>query len=374
MPERRSPSKGNPCIVLGTRPEIIKMAPLIHEFNRRKIPIDIVHTGQHYSYNMSQIFLKELGIRNKIEHLEVGSGSHGDVTARALVGLERFFLKHRPSVVLVEGDTNTVLAGGLAAAKMAIPVGHVEAGLRSYDRRMPEEHNRRLVDHLSDLLFAPTELNRKTLMAENIQGKVFVTGNTVIDACLMNMPIAEKKSRVTKKLGLIKDAFALATIHRQENVDNKNVLRSFIKAFSGGPFPVLLPLHPRTLKMAGKFGLKKILLNDPNITVVEPVGYFDFLMLMKASRFIMTDSGGIQEEATAPNLRKKVFVLRTSTERPEAVKAGYAEIVGVSQSKILKAVQRYLEGKGPKCHGSPYGKGDSRIRTVDILKRCGMTG
>jgi len=369
MPTRRSADKCSPCIVLGTRPEIIKMAPLVHEFNRRKIPIDIVHTGQHYSYNMSQIFLKELGIRNKIEHLEVGGGSHGDVTARALVGLEKYFQRQRPSIVLVEGDTNTVLAGGLAAAKMGIPVGHVEAGLRSYDRRMPEEHNRRLVDHLSDMLFAPTELNQRTLMAEKVQGKVFVTGNTVIDACLMNMPIAERKSRVTKKLGLIKDAFALATIHRQENVDDKDVLRSFIRIFSGCPLPILLPLHPRTLKMTGKFGLKRTLLSDPNITVVEPVGYFDFLMLMRASRFILTDSGGIQEEATAPNIRKKVFVLRTSTERPEAVKAGYAELVGVRTNCVLHRVDRFLEGRSRCGKGFPYGKGDARRKTVDLLVR-----
>jgi UDP-N-acetylglucosamine 2-epimerase (non-hydrolysing) len=348
------------------------MAPLVHEFNRRKVPIDIVHTGQHYSYNMSQIFLKELGIRNRIEHLEVGGGSHGDVTARALVGLEKYFQKDRPSIVLVEGDTNTVLAGGLAAAKMAVPVGHVEAGLRSYDRRMPEEHNRRLVDHLSDLLFAPTDLNRKILTAEKVQGKIFVTGNTVIDACIMNMPIALKRSKITKKMDIIKGEFALATIHRQENVDDKTVLRSFVKAFSGCPLPVLLPLHPRTLKMATKFGMKKELLKDPNITVIEPVGYFDFLMLMKASRFILTDSGGIQEEATAPNLRKKVFVLRTSTERPEAAKAGYAEVVGVSHIRILKAVRRFLDGKGPKGTGSPYGRGDARNRTVDIIKKCGL--
>jgi UDP-N-acetylglucosamine 2-epimerase (non-hydrolysing) len=369
MRAERKGHSGRPCIVIGTRPEIIKMAPLVHEFNRRKVPIDIVHTGQHYSYNMSQIFLKELGIRNRIEHLEVGGGSHSEVTAKAMVGLERFFGRFRPSIVLVEGDTNTVLAGGLAAAKMHVPVGHVEAGLRSYDRRMPEEHNRRLVDHLSDMLFAPTELNRKVLLDEKVQGKVFVTGNTVIDACLMNMPIAEKRSKVTRKLGLIKEAFALATVHRQENVDDKAVLRSFIKIFSDCPVPVLLPLHPRTLKMAGRFGLKRSLLHDPNIIVIEPVGYFDFLMLMRASRFILTDSGGIQEEATAPNIRKKVFVLRTSTERPEAVKAGYAELVGVKAREVLRKVHSFIEGRSRTGRGAPYGKGDARIRTVDLIVR-----
>jgi UDP-N-acetylglucosamine 2-epimerase (non-hydrolysing) len=343
------------------------MAPLIHEFNKRHQKIDVVHTGQHYSYNMSQIFLKELGIKNRIEHLEVGGGSHGEVTAKAMVGLEKLFIKDRPSIVLVEGDTNTVLAGGLAAAKMHIPVGHVEAGLRSYDARMPEEHNRRLVDHLSDQLYAPTQLNRKILTDEKVPGKVFVTGNTVIDACLMNMPLAQARSKVTRKLGLIDGEFALATIHRQENVDDKSILQSFIKVFSSVPYPVLLPLHPRTMKMVSKFGLKKLLLSDPNITVIEPVGYFDFLMLMKASKFILTDSGGIQEEATAPNLRKKVFVLRTSTERPEAVDAGYAQLVGVKATTVLKAVTNFLDEKGQTGKGSPYGKGDTRARIVNII-------
>jgi UDP-N-acetylglucosamine 2-epimerase (non-hydrolysing) len=316
---------------------------------------------------MSQIFLKELGIKNKIDFLNIGSGSHGKQTAEAINGLEYFFKKKKPSIVLVQGDTNTVLAGGIAAVKLKISVGHVEAGLRSYDLRMPEEYNRRLVDHLSDFLYAPTKLNKQILEGEKVLGKIFVTGNTVIDACKMFLPIAEKNSKIMTKLGLKKMEYALATIHRAENVDEINTLKSFANIFSKCQIPVILPLHPRTRKLAKNYKLKDVLFRNPNIKVIEPVGYFDFLLLMKNSTFIFTDSGGIQEEATAPNIRKKVFVLRKSTERPEAVKTGYCEVVGVDLKNTMNAVKKFLTNKPKLNRPSPYGKGDSASQIVNIL-------
>lgn len=357
-----------PAIVLGTRPEIIKMAPVAHELARKRLPFRLIHTGQHYSHNMSQVFLEELGLRRSIRFLDIGGGSQGEQMAKALVGLERLFIADRPSCVMVEGDTSTVLAGALSACKLGIPVVHVEAGLRSYDLRMPEEHNRRVTDHVSALLLAPTRGNAATLLAERVPGKIFVTGNTVIDACLQNLPRALKKSNIMDRLDLTPGGYALATIHRAENVDDAGVLSGLIDIFDGCPLPVLLPLHPRTVKRARQFGLRERL-RSQNIRVIQPAGYWDFLVLMRNSGFLLTDSGGIQEEATAPNIRKKCFVLRTSTERQEAVRAGFAELVGVEPRKALSAICGWWR-KGARVPKKrcPFGDGSSAARIVKLLQ------
>ena len=357
-----------PAIVLGTRPEIIKLAPVAHELGRKRLPFRLIHTGQHYSYNMSQVFLEELGLRRSIRFLDIGGGSQGEQMAKALVGLERLFIADRPSCIIVEGDTSTVLAGALSGCRLGIPIVHVEAGLRSYDLRMPEEHNRRVTDHVSALLLAPTKGNAATLLAERVPGKIFVTGNTVVDACLQNLPRALKKSRIMDRLELTPGGYALATIHRAENVDDPKVLPGLLDIFDGCPLPVVLPLHPRTLKRAGQFGIRERL-RSRNIHVIQPAGYWDFLVLMKHSGFLLTDSGGIQEEVTAPNIRKKCFVLRTSTERQEAVKAGFAELVGVQPTTALVAIgawwRRGARVPGKRC---PFGDGASAARIVKILE------
>lgn len=345
------------AVVLGTRPEIIKMASIIKNLESSRCDFAVIHTQQHYDFNMSQAFFDELGLPDPDYCLSIGSGSQAQQTANAMVRLEDVYQKISPDVVLVEGDTNTVVAGALAAVKLGIRVGHVEAGLRSYDRRMPEEHNRRVVDHISDLLFAPTERNAATLRGEDVWGSIFVTGNTVIDACMEYMPVAEKRSDIMSRIRF--DEFALATAHRVENVDNPEVLRDLVSIFTGSPLPVVYPVHPRTLRRLKESGLYEVLASHENVQLIDPVGYFDFLVLMKRCSFIMTDSGGIQEEATAPGIRKKVFVLRDNTERPEAVEAGYAEVVGTNPRNVLERLEEFVSCRETLPDTCPFGDGSS---------------
>lgn len=353
-------------VVVGTRPEIVKMAPIISELRDRDVSFSLIHTGQHYDWEMSQAFLEELGLGIPDTHLDVGSGSHAEQTAEALVGLESTFLTHDPKVILVEGDTNTVVAAALAGSKLGIDVGHVEAGLRSYDLRMPEEHNRRIADHLSSFLFAPTSVAEENLRREAVWGQIFVTGNPVIDSCLRYLPMAEEKSTVLEELRF--DEFCLATFHRAENVDDASTLREIVKMLTSCPTPVVYPIHPRTLARLKEAGLHESLAEDEHVQLLPPQGYFDFLVLMKHARLILTDSGGIQEEATAPNLRKKVFVVRRKTERPEAETAGYAELVGPKADVALPRIKSFLKEGQPLEAPSPYGDGTSGKRISGILQ------
>ncbi|RLI54091.1 MAG: UDP-N-acetylglucosamine 2-epimerase (non-hydrolyzing), partial [Candidatus Thorarchaeota archaeon] len=305
-----------PFFVVGTRPEIVKMAPVIHECERRDIDLFLLHTGQHYSDIMSQMFFRDMGLREPDKNLNIGSGSHSEQTAKALVGIEKELLRVDPDVVLVLGDTNAVLSAALAAIKVGIPVGHVEAGLRSYDLRMPEEHNRRLTDHMSEFLFAPTERSADTLRREHVWGKVFVTGNTVIDALEGLIQKVAGRRTVADELGLTD--FALLTLHRPENVDDESVLSGLIRGLVELDTEILFPAHPRTVSRLKEFNLVEEIERNDKFHLVEPTGYLEFLALMKSCMFVLTDSGGIQEEVTAPSINKRAFVLRTSTERPEA--------------------------------------------------------
>jgi len=352
-------------VVFGTRPEIIKMAPIIDACRRSRLECLLVHTQQHYDRNMSSVFLSQLGVKPDYL-LNVGSGSHAVQTARAMVTLEEVMVKEEPDIILVEGDTNTGLAAGLAAVKLGVPVGHVEAGLRSRDLRMPEEHNRRLVDHISAYLFAPTKVARENLEKESVWGAIHLTGNTVIDACLQYMPIAERESRILEEVNF--ERFVLATVHRAENVDNEEVLANFVKVFRGIGVPVVFVAHPRTRSMLMKFGLHQEIDGVDDVKVLPAASYFDFLVLMKNCSFILTDSGGIQEEATSPNIRKFVFVLRKSTERPEAVEAGFARVVGTDADQILHEVKMYLESGEVVQNDSPYGDGKAGEHIVEIIK------
>lgn len=353
-------------VIVGTRPEIIKMAPIIFELKERNQAFRFIHTGQHYDRKMSEIFFEELGLPPPDGYLNIGSGTHAVQTANAMVAIEQDLIDASPSLVLVEGDTNTVLAGALAATKAGYPVGHVEAGLRSHDLRMPEEHNRRLTDHLSAMLFAPTEKSAENLRRENVAGSIFITGNTVIDACNRNLPIAEKRSQILDRMKF--DRFCLATAHRAENVDDPKVLSNFVDIFSECPIPVVYPIHPRTRNRIENTGLADKIEKSGNVQLMDPVGYFDFLVLMKHCEFILTDSGGIQEEATAPSIQKRVFVLRLSTERPEAVESGHAIVVGTDSKNVLKSVREYIEsGLKKPLEAFPYGKGDAAKRIIDNI-------
>jgi UDP-N-acetylglucosamine 2-epimerase (non-hydrolysing) len=354
-------------ILVGTRPEIIKMAPVVRALERNNLPFIFVHCGQHYDYNMSQQFIEELELPKPDYSLRLKAYSQGVQTARIITYIEELLRKITPDLVLVEGDTNGVLGATLATVKLGIPVGHVEAGLRSFDLRMPEEHNRRLTDHASTYLFAPTKTAENNLKKENVWGKIYVTGNTVIDAVIQHMPMAKKKSRILEQIRF--DKFALATAHRAENVDDLTVLKSFMETFAEAPIPVVYPMHPRTRKRLRQNRLLHKVKGWKNVQVLPPLGYFDFLVLMKKCEMILTDSGGIQEEATAPPIRKPVLVMRLSTERPEAIEAGFAEVVGIEKQTILETMKKALKNWKKLPEKSPYGDGNAAEKIVKIVKK-----
>jgi UDP-N-acetylglucosamine 2-epimerase (non-hydrolysing) len=354
-------------IVTGTRPEIIKMAPIIRALNKTKIPSIFVHCGQHYDYNMSQEFIENLQLPAPDYHFKVEASSPGAQTAEITSKMDKLLKKIEPSIVLVEGDTNSVLAAALAANKRAMTIGHVEAGLRSFDFRMPEEHNRRLTDHISDYLFAPTERAKANLERENVWGKIFLTGNTAIDAVIQHLPIAETKSKIMEKISF--ETFALATAHRAENVDDPIVLKSLMEVFGKSPISIVYPMHPRTKKRLKENNLLSQMEKSKNLLLLPPVGYLDFLILMKNCKLIITDSGGIQEEATAPIIRKQVLVTRLSTERQEAVETGFAKVVGTNEKKVLGAIEEALKKKTDLPHNSPFGDGNAAEKIVHALKK-----
>ena len=352
------------AVVIGTRPELVKMATVVFALEEARAEVLLVHSGQHYDESLSGSFFRDLGLRNPDHYLGVGSGSQAVQTAACMVALEKVLLENPCDMVLVQGDTNTVLAGALTGVKMGVPVGHVEAGLRSHDRRMPEEYNRRVADHVSHLLFAPTEGSADILRGEKVWGKTFVTGNTVIDACERFGALAEEKTSIMEHVPF--QEFILLTAHRAENVDDPVVLGSLVDIIENSPLPVVYPVHPRTRKSLEKEGLWARLSSCSNILLLPPAGYFDFLALMRHCRFILTDSGGIQEEATAPSIRKRVLVFRDNTERPEAVEAGYARIVGTSSENVLRALQEEMDASSPSA-GSPFGDGEASRRIADIV-------
>lgn len=355
------------CVILGTRPEIIKMAPIVRELEHRGLDHFVIHTGQHYSYEMDRVFFEDLRLSTPAFNLNVGSSTHGKQTAAILQGIETVLLKERPSAVLVQGDTNTVLAGALAAAKQNIGVAHVEAGLRSFDRKMPEEINRIMADHVSDQLFPPTEISRQNLLKEGIEeSKIFVTGNTVVDAVLQNLKLSEQRPSILLKLGLGKNGYVLSTMHRQENVDNPACLRSMMEAIDqvAGELgvPAILPMHPRTKKNLSTFGIP----SPKNVRIICPQGYLDFLQLEANAKLLMTDSGGIQEEGCI--LKVPCVTMRNSTERPETIDAGANLLAGSDPKDIVSAAKEMLSrGRDWVC---PLGKGDASRKIVDVMEKC----
>jgi UDP-N-acetylglucosamine 2-epimerase (non-hydrolysing) len=356
-------------LILGTRPEIIKMSPIIRECIARDVPFFTLHTGQHYSYEMDRIFFEELELPPPEVNIDVGSGPHGEQTGKILAGVERVLLEKRPGAVLVQGDTNTVLAGALAASKLHIPVAHVEAGLRSFDRRMPEEINRVVADHISDFLFAPTETAKKYLLEEGIQEeKVHVTGNTVVDAVYQNLEIAKKRECISPGLeGLTKGNYILVTAHRAENVDDKARLSGILRGLEGvhlmTGLPVVFPVHPRTEKMMREFSL-----SAEGIMFVKPVGYLEFLRLEAGARLVLTDSGGLQEECCI--LGVPCVTLRDNTERPETLDVGANVLAGAGTETIIEKSRTMLT-RLPDWQ-NPYGDGHAGRRMVDILMNAGL--
>ncbi len=352
-----------PLITVGTRPEIIKMAPIIRELVSRKQDFIFVHSGQHYDLEMSEQFIQELGLPKPHYNLEVQSGTPADQTARALTGFEKIFIKEKPDVVLAEGDTNTVLAAALAAIKLKIPVGHVEAGLRSFDRTMPEEINRILTDHASELLFAPHKIAVQNLKNEGLTKSVHQTGNTISDACIQHLPLAEEK--ITRTLP---KEFTLLTAHRAENTDSKETLTKLLEILEDVPIPIIYPAHPRTIAKLKEFKLYDRAKSIKNLKMEKPVGYFEFLYMLKRARFTMTDSGGVQEESLM--LGTPCITLRYNTERPETVEAGGNILVGLERAKAKETVDKILNDKKfeqvMRKAQNPYGK-DVGKKIVNIL-------
>jgi len=360
------------AFVVGTRPEIIKMAPVIRECEEQSVDSLIIHTGQHYSYEMDKVFFEELELRDADYALGAGSGSDAEQTSRILIGVEKVFVEEQPDVVLVEGDTNSVFASALAATKLHIEVGHVEAGLRSHDRFMPEEINRILTDHISDFLFAPTAEAQANLLAEGIPSDtISVTGNTIVDAVYQNLKLAQKKARVLEELNVAEREYFLTTAHRRENVDSKarlsGILRGLRELHDEFDAPIIFPMHPRTKKRITEFDL-----SSNGIIPTAPIGFLEFLLLEANAKLIITDSGGVQEEACI--LKTPCITVRDNTERPETVAVQSNIVVGTEAEKIVAGARAML--KKPRNWANPFGNGDSAWRIVNTLtgafEACGV--
>ena len=351
------------AVTLGTRPEIIKMSPIIRALQQSDLDFFILHTGQHYSYNMDRVFFEQLRLPEAKYNLDVGSGSHSMQTAKMLMGIEKIFLEEKPYIVLVEGDTNSVFAGALTASKMGVKVGHVEAGLRSYDREMPEEINRVLCDHLADYCFAPTEKARQILLGEGIaQDKIYVTGNTVVDALLQNLDISRSESKILSELNLEEGGYALVTVHRVENVDNParfgKILNALDRLHEELGVQVIYPIHPRSRKMMQDLNLSSLYAK-----LIDPVHFLDFLRLESAARIILTDSGGVQEEACV--LKVPCVTLRHNTERPETLEVGANLLGGTDPDKIISCVHAML--KRERAWSNPFGDGRTGEKIINII-------
>ncbi len=353
--------------ILGARPQFIKAAPMSRAAAERGDQTDIIlHTGQHYDSNMSDVFFKELGIPMPKYHLGIGGGTHGQMTGRQLEAIEQVLLDEKPDAVLVYGDTNSTIAGALAAAKLNIPVGHIEAGLRSFNKRMPEEVNRILTDHVSTWCFAPSQKAVNLLASEGISGKrVKLVGDVMYDAAMMFGEKAETTSRILETLSLESGNFVLSTVHRQENTDYPARLDAILEALRtiAQDKPVVLPLHPRTRKiLAGRGNLEE---QTRGLTLTDPLSFFDVIALMRGASLLMTDSGGMQKEGFFH--RKPVLILRDETEWVELVELGWARLVPPASVEAIVAAAREMHGTIGDVQARPYGDGNAAHHILDAL-------
>ncbi|WP_420159630.1 non-hydrolyzing UDP-N-acetylglucosamine 2-epimerase [Nocardiopsis sp. CNT-189] len=359
---------GYVAVVLGTRPEMIKLAPLVRELGERT---RVIHTGQHWGQEMSGAFLEGLGMPEPVRLPGIGGHTRGRQIGVALDLMDEMFRAQRPTAVVVQGDTNSTVAGALAANSTGVPLVHVEAGLRSNDRNMPEEYNRIVTDNLADVLCAATELNRLNLLHEAMDPDMIeVTGNTVVEVVQDSLPGPERRERLLRRTGVRPDEYVLATIHRPENTDHPEQLSAILHELSDlvrtTGRPVLFPMHPRTGNAVTHDGLEHLL---EGVTVVDPMGYADFLALARHAALIISDSGGIQEECTV--LKRPLLVVRRSTERPEAVDAGFARLVrpgpelGVAARERLERTPELLASLAPLP--SPYGDGTASARIAELV-------
>ena len=353
------------------------MAPIIAEIDRRGISQIVLHTGQHYDKEMSDNFFRDLELPAQDYNIHVGSGTHGKQTGLMMKGIEEILLDEKPDIVLVQGDTNAVLAGALVAAKLHIAVGHVEAGLRSFDTTMPEEINRRVADVCSTMYFIPTEESAINLLAEGLsRNDLIITGNTVVDACFRHLEIAKKRGFEEESLKDLDienmDNILTLTMHRAENVDVEKRVTDIIDALKQlDEMNIIFPIHPRTKNTLQNFGLFDELNDLDHVHIVKPIGYLDFLLLTSKSTLILTDSGGLQEEAIT--LDVPALTLRYNTERPETVAAGGNILVGANKDAIIENANRILNDKEfadrMKSAENPYGQGDAAQKTVDAIEK-----
>lgn len=344
--------------IVGARPEFIQAAPVSRALRPKHNEI-LVHTGQHYDYQMSRVFFKQLGLPEPDYNLEVGSGSHAWQTGNILIKLEPVLEKERPDWVIVRGDTNSTLAGALAAVKLGLPLVHIEAGLRSFDLTMPEEVNRILTDRIARVLFCPSDAAVKNLAAEGITRGVHRVGDVMYDGLLYNLSLAEAHSTIMADLGLKPRGYLLATVHRAGNTDERKNLAAILAAFARLDEPVIFPAHPRTRKQMDSFGLGV----SPNVRLIEPLSYFDALVLQKNARLVLTDSGGMQKEAYC--LGTPCVTMRDQTEWVETVEAGWNITVGADTARIVQAVRTFTP---PSEHPPLYGDGHAAERIVTILE------
>ena len=354
--------------VVGARPNLMKTAALMEALGRRSgVQQKLVHTGQHYDERMSGVFIGQLGLPAPDVFLGVGSGSHAEQTARIMVGIEKVLAEDRPDVVVVVGDVNSTVAATLTAAKMLVPVAHVEAGLRSFDRTMPEEINRLVTDRLSDYLFTPSRDADENLRREGIPPeKIFFVGNVMIDTLLRHRAAAEKL-RTPDSMGLAPDRYALLTLHRPSNVDDPAAFARLVDALDAMPpgLDVVFPIHPRTLARLESYGLVARLARMPRVRRIEPLGYLEFLDIMMHARLVLTDSGGVQEETTV--LGVPCLTLRENTERPVTIEQGTNVLVGTEPARIVAEVRHAMErGKGPARFPELW-DGRAAERIADVL-------
>ena len=347
--------------IVGARPQFIKSAPVSKAIADAGHSEYKIHTGQHYDYGMSQVFFDELGLPEPSINLGLGSGTHAQQTGNMLIVIETVLLSQNPDIVLVYGDTNSTLAGALAAVKLDIKLAHIEAGLRSYNRQMPEEHNRVLTDHCSDLLFCPTQIAVDNLDREGIQKGVHLVGDTMYDAVLMFGEVAKQKSHILLSLGLKPKGYLLATIHRANNTDHVEILSAILYAFQQVEELIIFPIHPRTIKAINSANL----IIPDNIKIIDPVGYLDMLILEKNARLILTDSGGIQKEAYF--FEVPCLTLRSETEWVETEQSGWNHLVGTDPDLIIKAVQKHVWPKSAAIQ--LFGDGHAGRKIVSLLKK-----
>lgn len=352
------------AVILGTRPEIIKMAPIIKEMDKCGIDYFILHTGQHYSYEMDRKFFEDLELGEVKYNLNVGGQEYRKQMGMMIREIMIILEKERPDVVIVQGDTNSVLAGAQAANKLRIKIAHHEAGLRSHNLNMLEEMNRIVTDHISDFLFAPTEDAYNHLLEEGIDiNKICLSGNTIVDAVLQNLELAKKKVNILKDLSIENGRYILTTAHRAENVDIKERLQGILSGLElvakDSHLPVIYPIHPRTLRNIEKFGL----IIPAAIKIMEPLGYLEFLQLEANAKLIITDSGGLQEEACI--LKVPCVTIRDETERPETISAGVNILAGTSAEKILECSKIIFEKE--KNWINPFGDGLAGKKIVNFI-------